>query len=142
MDTLEGLMDRFAIKEIKRNFPSFEGWTIGRAVTPAKDCRMFVVERKIRNVKTHFHVLVAFAKKIPEAAIDALEKSPALVPATETQGIKNVILIPLNANVPKVPETIKVISMKHFTFDGENLTWLKNPAMRRIRNQEIQAATS
>lgn len=123
-------MDRFAMKEIKRYFPACEGWTIGPGVSPARDCRIFCLEKRKMNVKTAFHVLVSFGTTVPAAAIKALENSPVIAPGKQNTAVKNVVLVPLNANVAGLPDTFRVLSMKQLSVEGNALTWLKKPSSR------------
>jgi hypothetical protein len=132
MVQLDDLMDQFAVKEIKRHYPSCEGWSIRVVSTPARDCRIFRVERKEKNVLTSFSVLASFAGTLPAESVEALGRETVVAPKAFAGRIKNVILIPLNAKTGEIPAIFRSIRMKQFSIEGKNLTWLKKPVAKTV----------
>lgn len=130
MAQLDGLMDPFAIKEIKRYYPACEGWNVRAVSTPARDCRIFRVERKEMNISTGFSVLTCFSGSVPAQAVEALERESLVYPRKYAGKIRNTILVPLNAGVTGLPETCRVITMKQFSVEGKSLAWLKKPVAK------------
>lgn len=132
MVQLDGLMDQFAVKEIKRHYPTCEGWNIRASSTPARDCTIFRVEKKEQNILTAFSALACFAGVLPADAVLALGQEPVVAPKAVAGKIKNVILMPLNAKATVKPDTVRIIPMKQFSIEGKSLTWLKKPVAKAV----------
>lgn len=132
MVQLDGLMDRFAVKEIKRHYPSCEGWNIRAVSTPARNCTIFRVEKKEKNVLTAFSALASFAGVLPEEAVEALGKEPVIAPKAASGKVKNIILMPLNAKSAGKTDLFRFIPMKQFSIEGKSLAWVKKPVVKAV----------
>jgi hypothetical protein len=124
MGSNEDIMHDFVKKELKRLYPSVDGWQIKAAPKTGAGAG-FTISRRILGRFEGVHVLVNFDRKVTDGAVKALQELAARSPIAGVNNPQLIIMAPQGAETAGIPPGIKVLSMKSFGYEGKELVWLK-----------------
>jgi len=120
-------MNDFVRRELKRLYPSVDGWQIRDAPKTAAD-NGFIVSRRLLGRFEGAHVLVSFDRNVTAQAANALKEMAASVPLSGAASSHLILMTPQGAEVAGIPPEIQVLPMQSFGYDGKVLVWLKRRA--------------
>jgi hypothetical protein len=124
MGSTDDIMHEFVKKELKRLYPSVDGWQIKQAKTEGKE-QGFVVSRRILGKTEGVHVLVSFDRIVSPATVDTLTTMSRSEPVPGLASPKKILVVPQNTKVPSVPGDVTVLPMQSFAWEEKELVWLK-----------------
>lgn len=129
MGSQQDVMNNFALQELKRIYSTFDGWKM----TPQKQGSGYDTLVRLERLSGGHHdvvnVLVSFNKEISAASIDTLKKREN-APDGMVSKYDSAVLVPLNADTSFVPEGMKIFAMNSFSFEGDELVWMKKKVAR------------
>jgi len=133
------IMHDIVQKELKRNYPASEGWVISGAPKQVGNDEIFSLSRR-RGSNQIATVGASFGRVI------AKELVSALVDGKETAAAKKgtwhaCLLVPQGTDVSGLPESMKVVFMRSFRYEGKDLLWLKRPAGSQAVTPSTQASS-
>jgi hypothetical protein len=127
MGSTDDIMHEFVKKELKRLYPSVDGWQIKQAKTQGKE-QGFVVSRRLLGKTEGAHVLVSFDRIVPAATIDNLAAMSRSEPIPGLASPQKILVVPKNTKVPSIPGDVTVLPMQSFAWEEKELVWLKRRA--------------
>lgn len=133
----EDIMHDFVRRELKRLYPSVDGWQIRNAPNTMADTG-FILSRRLLGRVQGAHVLVCFDRTVCAPAARALKEMAASAPVPGCAASHLILMVPQGAAVSGIPEDVQVLPMQSFGYDGKILVWLK----RRAQMSEKVAAKS
>jgi hypothetical protein len=123
------IMHNFASQEIKRLFSSFESWNeITRSNKSNYDC-VVTLERFVGGHKEIAKVGVTFNREVSPDLIKelaAIQNRSDGFPVVESF----TVIVPSNTITSSVPADFRIHTMQSFSFDGEELVWVKKPVAK------------
>ena len=133
------IMHDIVQKELKRNYPSSEGWVISGAAKQIGNDEIFSLSRRsgTNQVAT---VGASFGKIVGPGLISAMMEGKA-TPAAKKGAWHACLLVPQGTDVSGLTDDIKVIFMRSFRYEGKDLLWLKRPVGSPAVTQSTQAST-
>ena len=123
------IMHEFAAKEIRSLYSTYDGWKATQRGFGSGYDRIVLLERRNNGHRECVKVLVSFAKKVSSVQLDELNKPEQSCDGTLTRN-SFAVMVPANADTSVVPSGIFVYTMKSFTFDGNELAWVKKPVRK------------
>lgn len=136
MGSNDDIMHEFVRKELRKLYPSVDGWQIKNAIQSAGKEQGFVVARRILGKSEGAHVLVSFDRVVTPAttaSLMAMAKTDA-IPGLASP--KKILVVPKNTDVSGVPGEVSVLPMQSFAWEEKELVWLR----RRSQMSEKAAA--
>ncbi len=137
MGSNEDIMHDFVRRELKRLYPSVDGWQIRNAPQTAAGAG-FILSRRLLGRSQGVHVLVCFDRTVSATAASALKEMAASAPVPGVAASRLILMVPRGAEVSGIPGDVQVLPMQSFGYDGKVLVWLK----RRAQMSEKAAVKS
>ena len=128
MGSQDDIMHEFVRKELRKLYPSVDGWQIRPAAKTGGKEQGFVVSRRILGKSEGAHVLVSFDRKVTPGTTDQLLAMVRTDPVPGLPATKKILVVPRNTNVSGVPPGISVLPMQSFAWEDKELIWLKRRA--------------
>ena len=128
MGSQDDIMHEFVRKELRKLYPSVDGWQIRPAARTGGKEQGFVVSRRILGKSEGAHVLVSFDRKVTPGTIDQLLAMVRTEPIPGLAAPKKILVIPQNTDVSGVSPAISVLPMQSFAWEDKELVWLKRRA--------------
>ena len=137
MESNEDIMHDFVRRELKRLYPSVDGWQIRNAPrTPAG--AGFIISRRLLGRSEGAHVLMSFDRNVTAQTASALKEMAASAPLPGASVSRLILMIPKGAEVAGIPPDVQILPMQSFGYDGKVLVWIK----RRAQMSEKAAVKS
>jgi hypothetical protein len=136
MGSNDDIMHEFVRKELRKLYPSVDGWQIRPAAKAGGKHQGFVVWRRILGRTEGAHVLVSFDRIVAPVTIDTLAAMSRSEPISGLAGPKKILVVPQNTDLSSVPREVEVLPMQSFGWEDKELVWLK----RRAQMSEKAAA--
>jgi hypothetical protein len=139
MGSNDDIMHEFVRKELKKLYPSVDGWQIKPAAISGGKEQGFIVARRILGKSEGAHVLVSFDRIVTPGTVDSLmamarnEPIPGLAPP------KMILVVPQHADVSGVSREVSILPMQSFAWEDKELIWLKR---RSQMSEKASAAKS
>lgn len=133
MGSNEDIMHEFVLKELKRLYPSVDGWQIKKAKSTGKEPG-FIASRRLLGKFEGALILVSFDQKVSKGTVDAL-KSMAQG-TTPGASPRLILVVPRGADATAAGGEVEVLPMQSFGFKDKELIWLKR------RSQESEKVAS
>ncbi len=127
MGSNEDIMHDFVRKELKRLYPSVDGWQIRSAPKTGAGAG-FTISRRLLGRFEGAHVLVNFDRKVTPAAIKALQEIAAQSPIAGVRNPRLILMTPKGTETDPLPPGIEILPMQSFGYEGKELVWLKRRA--------------
>ena len=127
MGSTDDIMHEFVKKELKRLYPSVDGWQIRKARTTGKE-QGFVVSRRILGKTEGAHILVSFDRIVSPPTLETLAAMSRSEPIPGLAATKKILVVPKNTKIPSVPGDVTVLTMQSFAWEEKELVWLKRRA--------------
>jgi hypothetical protein len=127
MGSTDDIMHEFVKKELKRLYPSVDGWQIRQARTTGKE-QGFVVSRRILGKTEGAHILVSFDRIVSPTTMETLAAMSRSDPISGLAATKKILVVPKNTQLPSVPGDVTVLPMQSFAWEEKELVWLKRRA--------------
>jgi len=128
MGSQDDIMHEFVRKELRKLYPSVDGWQIKPAARSGGKEQGFVVARRILGKSEGAHVLVSFDRKVTPGTIDQLLAMVRTDPVPGLASPKKILVIPQNTDLSGVAQGISVLPMQSFAWEDKELVWLKRRA--------------
>jgi hypothetical protein len=139
MGSNDDIMHEFVRKELKKLYPSVDGWQIKPAAKSGGKEQGFVVARRILGKSEGAHVLVSFDRKVTPITVDSLMAMAKNDPIPGLASPKMILVVPQNTDVTGVPREVTVLPMQSFAWEDKELIWLRR---RNQMSEKAQAAKS
>ena len=136
MGSNDDIMHEFVRKELKKLYPSVDGWQIKPAAKSGGKEQGFVVARRILGKSEGAHVLVSFDRIVTPGTVDSLMAMAKNNPIPGLASPKMILVIPQNTDLTSVPREVTVLPMQSFAWEDKELIWL------RRRNQMSEKASA
>ena len=136
MGSNDDIMHEFVKKELRKLYPSVDGWQIKPAAKSGEKEQGFVVARRILGKSEGAHVLVSFDRAVRPATTDTLLAMAKTDPIPGLASPKMILVIPQNTDLTSVPSEVTVLPMQSFAWEDKELIWL------RRRNQMSEKASA
>jgi len=136
MGSNDDIMHEFVRKELRKLYPSVDGWQIKNAIQSAGKEQGFVVARRILGKSEGAHVLVSFDRVVTPATTGSLMAMAKTDPIPGLASPKKILVVPKNTDVSGVPGEVCVLPMQSFAWEEKELVWLR----RRSQMSEKAAA--
>jgi hypothetical protein len=136
MGSNDDIMHEFVRKELKKLYPSVDGWQIKPAAKSGGKEQGFIVARRILGKSEGAHVLVSFDQKVTPGTVNSLMAMAKNEPIPGLASPKMILVIPKNTDVTGVPPEVTVLPMQSFAWEEKELVWLKR------RNQMSEKASA
>lgn len=127
MGSNEDIMHDFVRRELKRFYPSVDGWQIRDAPKNAAGAG-FIISRRLLGRFQGAHVLVRFDRNVTAQEAKALKDMAASAPLPGATSSSLILMVPQGAEVSGIPDDVKILPMQSFGYDGKVLVWLKRRA--------------
>ncbi|OPY44007.1 MAG: hypothetical protein A4E42_01118 [Methanoregulaceae archaeon PtaU1.Bin222] len=137
MVSIEGIMHSFVAKELRRLFPSIDGWQI-RSI-PNTAGAGYIVSQTQPGHHENAHVLVRFTRHVTAEDANALKEMVAAAPLRRMTKSRLVLMIPDGAEVNGIPPEIEVATLRSYGFYGNDLVWIRRREMMREKELEFSA---
>lgn len=128
MGSQDDIMHEFVRKELRKLYPSVDGWQIKPAARSGGKEQGFVVARRILGKSEGAHVLVSFDRKVTPGTIDQLLAMVRTDPVPGVASPKKILVVPQNTDLSGVAQGISVLPMQSFAWEDKELIWLKRRA--------------
>jgi len=128
MGSQDDIMHEFVRKELRKLYPSVDGWQIKPAARSGGKEQGFVVARRILGKSEGAHVLVSFDRKVTPGTIDQLLAMVRTDPVPGLASPKKILVVPQNTDLSGVAQGISVLPMQSFAWEAKELVWLKRRA--------------
>ena len=138
MGSNDDIMHEFVRKELRKLYPSVDGWQIRPAAKTGKE-QGFVVWRRILGKTEGAHVLVSFARIVAPATVDTLIAMSKTDPIPGLASPKKILVVPQNTDLTSVSREMEVLPMQSFSWEDKELIWLKR---RTQMSEKASAAKS
>jgi hypothetical protein len=129
MGSNQDIMHQFARQEINRFFSTYDGWKITPLPDTAGYDREYLAERTISGNKELNKVLVSFEKKVPKEKLEQM-RSTVTGPYGQVHKSSTLLIVPQNSDTSSVPSDVRLHFMNSFTFQGNDLIWVKKPVQK------------
>ncbi len=139
MGSNQDIMHQFARQEINRFFSTFDGWKITPLPETAGYDQEFIAERSISGKKELNKVLVSYQKKVPKEKLEAMRSSQR-GPYGQVFKSDVTLIVPRNSDTSSLPADIRLLFMKSFAFEGDDLVWMKKPVQKSADQKPVAAA--
>jgi hypothetical protein len=136
MGSNDDIMHEFVRKELKKLYPSVDGWQIKPAAKSGGKEQGFVVARRILGKSEGAHVLVSFDRIVTPGTVNSLIAMAKTNPIPGLASPKMILVIPQNTDLTSVPREVTVLPMQSFAWEDKELIWLKR------RNQISEKASA
>lgn len=127
MGSNEDIMHDFVRRELKRLYPSVDGWQIKNVPKSGADSG-FIISRRLLGRFEGSHVLVSFDRSVTSGTVNALKEMAASNPVSGVSSPRLILMAPQGAEVAGVPPEVQVLPMQSFGYEGKELVWLKRRA--------------
>ena len=124
-------MRSFVAKELRRLFPSVEGWQI-RSI-PNTSGEGYSVSQTLPGHWECAHVLVRFARHATAEDGHALKEMAAAAPLRGMAQSRLILMVPHGAEVNGIPPEIEVATLRSYGFYGNDLVWIRR---RKMMNEK------
>jgi len=128
MGSQDDIMHEFVRKELRKLYPSVDGWQIRPAARSGGKEQGFVVARRILGKSEGAHILVSFDRKVTPGTIDQLLAMVRTDPVPGLASPKKILVVPQNTDLSGVAQDISVLPMQSFAWENKELVWLKRRA--------------
>jgi hypothetical protein len=128
MGSQDDIMHEFVRKELRKLYPSVDGWQIRPAARSGGKEQGFVVARRILGKSEGAQVLVSFDRKVTPGTIDQLLAMVRTDPVPGLASPKKILVVPQNTDLSGVAQGISVLPMQSFAWEDKELVWLKRRA--------------
>jgi hypothetical protein len=125
MGSNDDIMHEFVKKELRKLYPSVDGWQIKTAAKSVAKEQGFVVARRILGKSEGAYVLVSFDHAVTPATVDSLMAMAKNEPIPGLASPKMILVVPQNTDVTGISGEVTVLPMKNFAWEGKELIWLK-----------------
>ena len=139
MGSNDDIMHEFVRKELKKLYPSVDGWQIKPAAKSGGKEQGFVVARRILGKSEGAHVLVSFDRNVTPGTVDSLMAIARKEPIPGLASPKMILVVPQNTDVTGISREVTVLPMQSFAWEDKELIWLKR---RNQMSEKAQAAKS
>jgi hypothetical protein len=139
MGSNDDIMHEFVRKELKKLYPSVDGWQIKPAAKSGGKEQGFVVARRILGRSEGAHVLVSFDRIVTPGTVDSLMAMAKNDPIPGLASPKMILVIPQNTDLTNVPREVTVLPMQSFAWEDKELIWLRR---RSQMSEKASAAKS
>ncbi|MDD1708142.1 MAG: hypothetical protein LUQ33_03090 [Methanoregulaceae archaeon] len=136
MGSNDDIMHEFVRKELKKLYPSVDGWQIKPAAKSGEKEQGFVVARRILGKSEGAYVLVSFDRIVTPGTVNSLMAMAKTNPIPGLASPKMILVIPQNTDLTSVPSEVTVLPMQSFAWEDKELIWL------RRRNQMSEKASA
>lgn len=136
MGSNDDIMHEFVRKELRKLYPSVDGWQIKNAIKSAGKEQGFVVARRILGKSEGAHVLVSFDRAVTPATTGSLMAMAKTDPIPGLASPKMILVVPQNTDVSGLSGEVCVLPMQSFAWEKKELVWLR----RRSQMSEKAAA--
>ena len=137
MGSNDDIMHGFVRKELRKLYPSVDGWQIKPAAKTVGAKQGFVVWRRILGRTEGAHVLVSFDRIVAPGTGDILSDMSRTDPIPALANPKKILVVPRGTDTASVPREVEILPMQNFGWEDKELVWLK----RRAQINEKAAAT-
>lgn len=127
MGSNEDIMHDFVRRELKKLYPSVDGWQIRNAPKAMADTG-FILSRRLLGRVQGAHVLVCFDRTVCASAVKVLKEMASSAPIPGVAASHLILMVPQGAEVSGIPDDVQVLPMQSFGYDGKFLVWLKRRA--------------
>jgi len=138
MVSIEGIMHSFVAKELRRLFPSIDGWQI-RSI-PNTAGAGYIVSQTLPGHPESAHVLVRFARHATAEDGHALKEMAAAAPLRGMAQSRLILMVPHGAEVNGIPPEIEVATLRSYGFYGNDLVWIRR--RERMSEKNVKDAAS
>jgi len=136
MGSNDDIMHEFVRKELRKLYPSVDGWQIKPAAKSGEKEQGFVVARRILGKSEGAYVLVSFDRIVTPGTVNSLMAMAKTNPIPGLASPKMILVIPQNTDLTSVPSEVTVLPMQSFAWEDKELIWL------RRRNQMSEKASA
>lgn len=123
------IMNNFALQELKRIYSNYDGWKM----SPQKQVNGYDTLVRLERMSGGHHdivnVLITFNKEIPANLVEALNKKEKMTDGMVSR-YDSAVIAPTNADTSALPAGLKIYPMNSFTFEGNELVWIKKKVAR------------
>ncbi len=136
MGSNEDIMHEFVRRELKRLYPTVDGWQIKPVPRAEGEEQCFLVTRRILGRSEGANVVVSFEQKVDPGIVDQLK-------SCTVSGVSNpgkVLVVPRGADTSDIPDDVRTLEMQSFGFDGDELIWLKRRAQMSEKTPAKESA--
>jgi hypothetical protein len=123
------IMHEFVAKEIRAVYSTYDGWNMAQHNLESGYDTIVTLERRNGGHRDCVRILVTFTKEVSPALLGELEKTGQTGDGTVTRN-SFAVMVPANANTSSVPEEYRILTMRSFAFEGNELAWLKKPVRK------------
>ena len=117
------IMHDMALKELKRHYPTSEGWSIAGESTKFGENEIFSLYR--RGLRKQSAIVgIVFDRQLTHEFIAALTGNKA----SSIRGL----IIPQGVDTSHLPAGVKIGFMRAFRYEGNDLLWLKKPVTNTV----------
>ncbi|MCE5299170.1 MAG: hypothetical protein MUE45_04485 [Methanoregulaceae archaeon] len=139
MGSNDDIMHEFVRKELRKLYPSVDGWQIRPAAKSGGKEQGFIVARRILGRSEGAYVLVSFDRNVTPPTVDSLVAMARKEPIPGLASPKMILVVPQNTDVTGVSREVTVLPMQSFVWVDKELVWLKR---RNQMSEKAQAAKS
>lgn len=139
MGSNDDIMHEFVRKELKKLYPSVDGWQIKPAAKSGGKEQGFVVARRILGKSEGAYVLVSFDRNVTPGTVDSLMAMARKEPIPGLASPKMILVVPQNTDVTGISREVTVLPMQSFAWEDKELIWLKR---RNQMSEKAHAAKS
>ncbi|MCQ8893752.1 MAG: hypothetical protein NQU46_03870 [Methanolinea sp.] len=132
MGSNEDIMHDFVRKELKRLYPSVDGWQI-KSVPKTGAGSGFAISRRLLGRFEGAFVLVNFDRTVTRDAVLALKDLATKAPLPGVTNPRLILMTPQGTEATGIPPEIEVLPMQSFGYEGKELVWLKKRAQVSTR---------
>ena len=125
MGSNDDIMHEFVKKELRKLYPSIDGWQIKPAAKSGAKEQGFVVARRILGKSEGAYVLVSFDRTVTPATVDSLMAMAKNEPIPGLASPKMILVVPQNTDVTGISGEVSVLPMQNFAWEGKELIWLR-----------------
>ncbi len=137
MGSSKDVMELFAERDLRQQFPVYDGWNVAPVNTSPSAGRFYQVSRKKWYDEEVAFVAVSFAQSPDEELICALDA----LPNGQGSKTKKYLLTPQAADTSDIPPHVRILLMNAFAFAEGNLVWLtKKKNARRVLPEQAAAS--
>jgi len=127
MGSNEDIMHDFVRRELKRLYPSVDGWQIKKAPKAGAGSG-FSISRRLLGRFEGAQVLVSFDRKATAETVNALKEMAASNPIAGVASPRLILMAPQGIEASGIPPEVQILPMQSFGFEGKELVWLKRRA--------------
>jgi hypothetical protein len=131
------IMHDFVAKEIKNIYSSYDGWKCTPKELGAGYDTLVVLERRNGGHNERVKILATFSQSVPSPLPEEFTTSERSSDGLPIR-FDYAVMVPANADTSSVPAGVKIYTMKSFTYEGKELTWVKKP-VRKTETPKVAA---